>query len=93
MKIFIFKEKVFTAKLIIIDSFVDLRLFTLGKTNILNRAAVIPIEEYAELLQAAERFEKLAILKPLANVIDQREVQIMQDAAYDEEKGRKFFKK
>ncbi len=89
----ILKKKAYPAKLIIIDSFVDLRLFTFGKTMTLNRAAIIPLEEYAALLQAAEQYEKLTMLKPLADAIKQREMKSMEDAAYDEEKDRKFFKK
>ncbi len=77
------KDRFFAVKLLIIDSFVDLRLFTIGKTNVLNRAAVIPIEEYAELLKIAEQFEKLAVLKPLADVIQQRELKIMDEAQTD----------
>lgn len=89
----ILNAKTYAMKLTIIDSFVDLRLFTQGKIIILNRAAVIPLEEYAALLHKAEQFEKLAVLKPLADVIKRREMKIMEDAAYDEKKGRNFFKK
>lgn len=83
----ILKNKIYAVKLTIIDSFVDLGLFTQGKIMILNRAAIIPLEEYAALLHTAEQFEKLTMLKPLADAIKRRELKIMEDAAYDEEKG------
>ncbi len=78
------KGKVFAGKLIIENSFIDFRLFTLGKINKLTRAAIIPLEEYARLLQAAEQFERLAILKPLHEALQKREIEIMDKAQIDE---------
>ncbi len=77
------KGKIQVPAIMIVDSFVDLSLFNCGKPHTLNRAAIIPLEEYAELLQDAERFEKLAMLKPLAEVIRQREIAIMDEAQID----------
>lgn len=77
------KNKPCPLRLIITDSFIDNRLFTQGKITILHRAAIIPLEEYVELLQAAENYERLAILKPLHKMLQRKEVKIMEDAAYD----------
>ncbi len=77
------KGKVFAGKLTIENSFIDFGLFTCGKTNTLNRAAIIPLEEYAKLLQAAEQFERLAILVPLHEALQKREIEIMDEAQID----------
>ncbi len=74
----------FVGKLTIEDSFIDFRLFISEKTNTLNRAAIIPLEEYAKLLQAAEQFERLAILMPLHEALQKREIEIMDEAQIDE---------
>ena len=79
----IFKGKVFAGKLNIENSFIDFGLFTCGKINKLNRAAIIPLEEYAKLLQAAEQFERLAILMPLHEALQKREIEIMDEAQVD----------
>lgn len=75
--------KVFAGKLIIEDSFIDFGLFTCGKINTLNRAAIIPLDEYARLLQVAEQFERLALLKPLHKALQHREIELMDDAQID----------
>ena len=72
-------------RLIITDSFIDNTLFTQGKITTLHRAAIIPLEEYVELLQAAENYERLAILQPLHKVLQRKEVKLLEEAAYDEE--------
>ena len=83
----VLKGQVFAGKLIIENSFIDFGLFTCGQTNKqtnkLNRAAIIPLEEYAKLLQAAEQFERLAILMPLHKALQKREIEIMDDAQVD----------
>lgn len=70
-------------KLIITDTFVDFRLFTVGKPISLNRAAIIPLEDYGKLLQIAEDYEKLQMLQPLVDVLKQRELKSMDDAQTD----------
>ncbi len=100
----ILKGQVFAGKLIIENSFIDFGLFTCGKNkqaNKLNRAAIIPLEEYAKLLQIAEQFERLAILMPLHEALQKREIEIMDEAQVDKKlledvsgkKGKTYFKK
>ncbi len=76
--------RVYAGNLLIEDSFLDFRLFTQGKVNILSRAAIIPLEEYARLLQVAEKYERLAKLKSLDEALMKKEIAIMDDAQIDE---------
>ena len=80
------KGKVITDKLVITDSFVDFTLFTIHpkKAVVLNRAAIIPIQDYSRLLQIAEDYEQLKLLQPLVEALDQREIESMEDACHDD---------
>lgn len=75
--------RVYAGELLIEDSFLDFRLFTRGKINILSRAAVISLEEYASLLQIAKKFERLGKLKTLDEALMKKEIAIMDDAQTD----------
>lgn len=79
------KGRVEINKLFITDSFVDFTLFTVHpkKSAILQRAAIIPLEVYESLLQEAEDYEQLTILKPLADFLKQQELQRLDEAQKD----------
>ena len=78
--------RIFAGNLLIEDSFMDFRLFTIGKKDvkILRRAAIIPLAEYTDLLQKAERYERLALLKSLHEALQKRQIESLDDAQTDE---------
>lgn len=75
--------RVIVERLIITDGFVDFSLFTVGRGTALDRAAIIPLEEYGRLLEIAEDYEKLKLLQPLADVMVAREKKRMDEAQID----------
>lgn len=79
--------KIIIPSLYITDSFIDFTLFRVGSTlpTMLNRAAIIPLEEYARQLQAAEDYEQLKVLQPLADALEQRELKILDNAQIDKD--------
>jgi hypothetical protein len=64
------------------DSYMDTGAFSSKKVPvILERAAIITLAEYVELLEKAEAYEQMARIQPL---VDRVVVKEFQEAAYDE---------